>query len=139
MPVQVPIWLALNLQQQKKCKIIIPDWVKELHQKLEQEQMSTGNDQEDEHQALESMNENWREILKLLQSELGVNFKPLIERREAVLKESVHLLLDHVKGQANLSITDVNLNNVTRAELCLIKKAVQESFAVYQRLRSLRF
>lgn len=137
MPTQVPIWLAVNLHQQKKCQIIIPKWVKELHQKLEQEQMST--EQEDEYQGLESMNENWREILKLLQGELGANFKPLIERREAILKESVDLLLDHVKSQEHLSITDVNLNNVTRAELCLIKKAVQESFAVYQRLRSLRF
>ena len=138
MPVQVPIWLALNLKQQKKCEIIIPEWVKKLHQKLEQELMVPESDRE-ENDGLELMNENWREILKLLEGDLGINFKPLVERREAILKESVHLLLEHVDEHEKLSIVDVNLNNVTRAELHLIKKAVQESFAVYQRLRSLRF
>lgn len=136
MPVQVPLWLALNLKQQKKCEIIIPDWVKKLHQKLEQDQISTSDDDEEN---FESMNENWREILKLLQSDLGVNFKPLVESREAILKETVHLILEHTKAEEKLSITDINLKNVTRAELCLIKKAVQESFAVYQRLRCLKF
>ena len=136
MPVQVPIWLALNLKQQKKCEIIIPDWVKRLHQKLEQELMSTAEPNEDETADFESMNENWREILKLLESDLGVNFRPLVERREAILKESVHMLLEHVGGQEKFSIDNVVLNNVTRAELCLIKQAVQESVAVYQRLRS---
>lgn len=139
MPVQVPIWLALNLKQQKKCEIIIPDWVKRLHQKLEQELMTTGEQDEDEMDGLESMNENWREILKLLENDLGVNFRPLVERREAILKESVHLLLEHVGKLKKLSIVDVELSKVTRAELCLIKQAVQSSVAVFQRLRSKQF
>lgn len=27
LPVNVPIWLAINLQQQQKCRIICPDWM----------------------------------------------------------------------------------------------------------------
>lgn len=130
------------MKQQKKCEIIIPDWIKELNQTLEQEQMITDDNQQendDNYKKFETMNENWREILKLLQSELGMNFKPLVERREAILKESVLQLLNHVDRHESLTITGVDLNNVTKAELYLIKKFVQESIAVYQRLRSLSF
>lgn len=27
LPVRVPIWMAINLKQQQKCKIVGPDWM----------------------------------------------------------------------------------------------------------------
>jgi len=27
LPIQVPIWLAINLRQRSKCRVLIPDWM----------------------------------------------------------------------------------------------------------------
>ncbi|XP_072373972.1 DNA replication complex GINS protein PSF2 isoform X2 [Scyliorhinus torazame] len=39
LPVDVPVWLAINLKQRQKCRIVVPDWmdVEKLEQIKEQE------------------------------------------------------------------------------------------------------
>lgn len=41
-PVEVPLWLGLNLRQRSKCRIVIPDWLDEekLAEKKEEEAQS---------------------------------------------------------------------------------------------------
>lgn len=42
LPVNVPIWMALNLKQRQKCRIIPPDWmnVEKLQEVKEEESQS---------------------------------------------------------------------------------------------------
>lgn len=42
LPVQVPIWMATNLRQRQKCRIIAPDWMdtEKLEQVKEEESQS---------------------------------------------------------------------------------------------------
>uniref|UniRef100_T1KEF8 Uncharacterized protein n=1 Tax=Tetranychus urticae TaxID=32264 RepID=T1KEF8_TETUR len=82
--------------------------------------------------------EYWREIIKLLQQHITSlpDCADLIERREAILKSSVHALFKHAYNSENLIISDVTLHNVTKAELYLIKVFVQKAFAHLQKLRT---
>ena len=138
---QVPLWLAINLRKQQKCEIIIPDWVKQLKQKIEMEEqqpLQAGEQEEEiDNLKLDEMPENWREIIKLLEADLAVNFKSLIDRREAILKISVHELFKYALESESLSMNDVTVHNITKSELYLIKDVVQRSFAIFQKLRQL--
>jgi len=42
LPLNVPIWVALNLRQKKTCRILAPDWmaVDKLQERLEEEKAS---------------------------------------------------------------------------------------------------
>lgn len=46
LPLNVPIWVALNLRQKKTCRILAPDWmtVDKLQERLEEEKASKYND-----------------------------------------------------------------------------------------------
>jgi hypothetical protein len=139
---EVPIWLAMSLRKQQKCEIIIPEWVKQFKQKIEaEEQMATHAEPSEEDEArknmLDEMPDNWRQVLKLLEADLSVNFKSLIDRREAILKMSAHKLLQYAFRSNALPMLGVTLNNTSRSELYLIRDLVQRSFAVFQRLRAL--
>lgn len=128
-PTKVPIWLALNLHEQHKCTIMLPKWIKEL---LELQDL-----QEYGGTLLKMPCEYWRETLKLLQHHIA-NFpdcNDIIERREAMLKHSVHGLFRHAAEQDSLVIADVTLGNITKGELFLIKVFVQKTFAHLQELR----
>lgn len=141
---RVPIWLAISLRNQQKCEVIIPDWVKQLKQKIEAEQqMSNSAESSQEEEArkdrLDEMPDNWRQVLRLLEADLSVNFKSLIDRREAILKMSAHKLLEYAFDSNALPIFGVTLDNTSRSELYLIRDLVQRSFAVFQRLRAMMF
>lgn len=130
-PIKVPIWLALNLHEQHKCTIMLPKWVKVLME-MQEEQEKTGN-------LLEMPSEYWRETLKLLQHHIS-NFpdcNDIIERREALIKNSVHGLFKHAFEEKNsLAIEGVTLLNITKGELFLIKVFVQKAFSHLQKLRT---
>lgn len=139
---QVPIWLAISLRKQQKCEIIIPEWVKQFKQKIEaEEQLAATSEPNAEDEArmnvLDEMPDNWRQVLKLLEADLSVNFKSLVDRREAILKKSAQELLKYAFQSNALPMLGVTLNNTSRSELYLIRDLVQRSFAVFQRLRAL--
>jgi len=129
-PVRVPMWLALNLHRQHKCTIIAPNWSTALVQQAE-----SANESNDTN--LSAMpSKCWRETLKLLEQihNLG-NCSQLVERREAILRKSVHDLFRHTSQAHNLFIGDVKIDNVSRAELHLVRTIIQMSFKQLQELR----
>lgn len=130
-PIKVPLWMALNLKRQQKCTIIIPKWVLEL--------IKLSELQDDKASLMPPANEHWREILKLLEvyCDLMPTCVDMIERREAILRASAHHLFRHAAGSTDITISDVTVSNVSRAELHVIKVIVQKAFNVFQKLRML--
>lgn len=129
-PVKVPMWLAINLRRQNKCSIISPNWVNSLPRIQEQQENETGK-------LLPPPNEHWKEILKLLEQEFGrsIQCSDLLERREAILKKSVHELFNEARDKNSLFIGDITLDNVTPAELILVKQLIASGFKRLQELR----
>ncbi|KAH9389099.1 PREDICTED: DNA replication complex GINS protein PSF2-like [Rhagoletis zephyria] len=129
-PVKVPMWLAINLHRQNKCSIVSPSWVHALPRIQEQQEAETAK-------LLPPPDEHWKETLKLLEQEFGrsIQCSDLSERREAILKKSVHLMFDDARANSGMFLGDITLDNATPAELFLIKKLVSKGF---QRLQELR-
>lgn len=130
-PIRVPIWLALNLQRQHKCTIVMPKWVTEL--------MKATDAQDQGSNLLELPNVHWREIMKLLEQhcDLLPSCSDLIERREAILRTSAHHLFKHAFESSPILISDVSVHNVSPGELNAIKFIVTKAFTQFQKLRLL--
>ena len=130
-PIKVPLWMALNLQRQHKCTINIPKWVSEL--------MKAAEAQDDKNTLLEIPNESWREIVKLLEQycDLLPYCPTLVERRDAIIRSSVHNLFEHASKSQAILISDVSVHNVSKGELYAIKYLVQRAFSHFQKLRML--
>lgn len=133
-PVKVPMWLAINLHRQNKCSIISPNWVTNLPRLQDSQETETSK-------LLEPPNEHWKETLKLLEQEFGrsIQCSDLIERREAILKKSVHELFREEDSGKNLKnslfLCDITLNNATSAELVLVKQLISRGFKRLQELQ----
>lgn len=129
-PVKVPMWLAINLRRQNKCSIISPNWVNSLPRVQETQECETTK-------LLQPPNNHWKETLKLLEQEFGrsVQCLDLIERREAILKKSAHELFRVARDKNTMFIGDITLDNVTPAELVLVKQLISQGFKRLQELR----
>lgn len=118
-PLKVPIWMALNLYRQQKCKINLPEWISELD-KLSEEQ-------ENSMSLIKMPCKHWREVIKLLESHnvpMPHNHTKIVERREAILRKSVHTLLDSVVNLEDDRISQVKIKNITKFELATLKKII---------------
>lgn len=125
MPTKVPIWMALNLFRQQKCKINLPHWITELD-KLNAEQAESSG-------LIKMPSNHWREVIQLLKSHnitLPPSYKDLIERREAILSKSVHTLLDSVVNLEDDRIAQVKIRNITKFELATLKKLITSNLAI---------
>lgn len=129
-PMKVPMWMAINLYRQKKCSIISPNWVHELPRIQEQQE-------NDVNKLLPPPHERWKETLKIFEQEFGrsIQCSDLMERREAILKRSVHELFQEAKDKDSLFIGDITLDNATPAELLLVKDIIAKGFKRLQELR----
>lgn len=124
-PTRVPIWMALNLFRQQKCKINLPQWIVELD-KLNEEQANSAG-------LIKMPCNHWREVIKLLESHnvpMPHNHSDLIERREAILRKSVHTLLDSVVNLDEDQIAQVKIKNITKFELATLKKVILPNLAI---------
>ncbi|KAJ6225420.1 hypothetical protein RDWZM_003965 [Blomia tropicalis] len=129
-PVKVPFWLAVNLYRKNKCTVLSPNWVSTLARLQEQQELETSR-------LLPPPNEHWREILKMMERELGrsVQCYDLYERREAILKRSVFDLFNEACSKQSMFIGDITLDNATPAELVMIKNLILNGFKHLQELR----
>ncbi|KAF7489874.1 DNA replication complex GINS protein PSF2 [Sarcoptes scabiei] len=129
-PVKVPMWLAINLHRQNKCSIISPSWVNHLSSFQEAQEQETTR-------LLQSPDVHWKETLKLLEQEFGhsIQCSDLQERREAILKKSIHELFREARDKSTLFIGDITLDNATPAELILVKELISKGFKRLQELR----
>lgn len=125
-PTRVPIWMALNLFRQQKCKINLPQWLDELDTLYQQQVASPG--------LVKMPCDHWREVIKLLGSHNvplpNEMITALIERRDAILKKSVHTLLDKVVDLDEDQIAQVKIKNITKFELATLKKVILPNLAI---------
>lgn len=124
-PTRVPIWMALNLYRQQKCKINLPHWITDLDKLYEEQANSPG--------LIKMPCDHWMEILKLLDSHnvpMPHNPTSLVEFRQAILKKSVHTLLDSVVNIEDDRIAQVKIRNITKFELGTIKKLITANLSI---------
>lgn len=131
MPTRVPVWMALNLFRQQKCKINLPQWLLELDKILEEQHNSPS--------LVKMPCDHWREMIKLLESH-NVSMpnqvvKALIERRDAILEKSVHSLLDKVVDLDEDQIAQVKIKNITKFELATLKKLILPNLAISKNIQ----
>lgn len=122
---RVPIWMALNLSRQQKCRIITPHWILELDQLVQEQEQSSG--------LIKMPSNHWREVLQLLQTQ-GIVIpqcaRDLIERRDAILKKSLRTLLDSVVNLDEDRISQVKIKNITKFELNSFKRLITANLSI---------
>lgn len=129
-PTSVPIWMALNLFRQQKCKINLPQWILDLD-KLSEEQAASGG-------LIKMPSSRWREIIKLLESHqvpMPHNHLEIVERRTAIMKQSVRTLLDNVVTLDDDRIAQVKIKNITKFELATLKKMLLANMAISKNMK----
>ncbi|KAF0770329.1 DNA replication complex GINS protein PSF2 [Aphis craccivora] len=117
LPLNVPIWVALNLRQKKTCRILAPDWmtVDKLQERLEEEKASKFFTQLPTNYYLE--------ITQMLLTVAGEDIpqgndiktavKDLWDLRIAKLRSSVDLFVKEGRVQASLNhLTPMEINSV---------------------------
>lgn len=130
MPTRVPIWMALNLFRQQKCKINLPHWIKELDKLTEEQENSSA--------LIKIPCDHWREVIKLLDSynvPMPHNWNAIIERRTAILSKSVHTLLENVVDLEDDRIAQVKIKNITKFELATLKKIITSNLAISKSIK----
>lgn len=131
MPTRVPVWMALNLFRQQKCKINLPQWLVDLEAIHEEQVNSPG--------LIKMPCDHWREMIKLLESHNvpmpNKIIEALIERRNAILKRSVHSLLDKVVDLDEDQIAQVKIKNITKFELATLKKVILPNLAISKNIQ----
>ena len=130
-PTRVPVWMALNLYRQQKCKINLPQWLSDLGSLLEEQKNSTN--------LIKMPCDNWREVIKLLGShnvpmphEL---INDLIDRRDAILMKSINSLLDQVVNLDEDQISQVLIKNITKFELTTLKRVILPNLAASKNIQ----
>ncbi|XP_025195731.1 DNA replication complex GINS protein PSF2 [Melanaphis sacchari] len=117
LPLNVPIWVALNLRQKKTCRILAPDWmtVDKLQERLEEEKASKFFTQLPTNYYLEIT-----QMLLTIASEdipqgndIKTAVKDLWDLRIAKLRSSVDLFVKEGRVQASLNhLTPMEINSV---------------------------
>lgn len=133
-PVKIPLWMALNLYRQQKCKINLPEWISQLDD-LTKEQAKSSS-------LIKMPCEHWREVLKALESHnvpMPHNNAALIENRENILSKSVHTLLDSVVSLQDDRIAQVKIKNITKFELTTVKKLITANLTISKSIQSLKY
>ncbi|KAJ8249242.1 hypothetical protein GJAV_G00232700 [Gymnothorax javanicus] len=121
LPVEVPVWLALNLKQRQKCRIVPPDWmdVAKLEQIRDQER------KEDTFAPISSP--HYMELTKLLLNHAADNIpkadeirtlvKDIWDTRVAKLRLSADSFINQQEAHATLDNLTLMEINTTRAFL----------------------
>lgn len=130
-PTRVPVWMALNLYRQQKCKINLPQWIQDLGSLLEEQKNSPN--------LIKMPCDHWREFIKLLTShnvpmphEL---INALVERRDAIVRRSYQTMLDQVVDLEVDQISLVVIKNITKFELTSLKRVILPNLAASKKIQ----
>lgn len=118
-PTQVPLWMAVNLLKQQKCKIKLPDWILELDKLTQEQAVNEG--------LIKMPSNHWREVIKTLESNdvpIPHNYSSIFERRDCILMKSVSALLNSVIDLDEDRIAQIKIRNITKFELETLKKII---------------
>ncbi|KAL2088437.1 hypothetical protein ACEWY4_015336 [Coilia grayii] len=133
LPVQVPVWLALNLKQRQKCRIVPPEWmdVQKLEEIREQER------REETFTPIPSP--YYMELTKLLLNHAADNIpkadeirtlvKDIWDTRIAKLRLSIDSFISHQEAHAKL-------DNLTLMEINTTRSFLLDSLNSMYKLRS---
>jgi len=127
-PLKVPLWMALNLYGQQKCKINLPQWVLDIDQLRVEQENSPG--------LIKMPCDYWREVSKLLMkyqitpTSFTEEHLRIVERRDNIIKNSVKALLDGVINLDEDQIARVKIKNITKFELAMMKKIILPYLAI---------
>ncbi|KAJ1530438.1 hypothetical protein ONE63_005344 [Megalurothrips usitatus] len=117
LPVNVPIWMALNLRQRQKCRILAPDW-------LDVEKLEALKEEEKAHPFFTKMpSEHYMVVAQLLLSavhddiprveEIRMAVKDLWDLRISKLRSSVDTFIKSGGTHARLDyLTTMEINSV---------------------------
>ncbi|XP_022083886.1 DNA replication complex GINS protein PSF2-like [Acanthaster planci] len=115
LPVQVPMWMAINLKQRQKCRIQPPDW-------MDVDKLQAKKQEEKDSPIFQPMlNENYMEVTKLLLShatddiphadEVHTLIKDIWDLRMSKLRQSIDKFVKDQETYArldNLSLMEIN-------------------------------
>lgn len=135
-PCKVPLWLAMNLHNQSKCSVLLPQWCNELVE-FQRRQMDSTAQADEKLQKVP--HEFWREILNMIKSMVAIpNCNDVIAKREAIMRHSLHSLFKHVHENDRLIPIHITLDNCSRGELAFFKQLIQLNFNHLEKLRAIK-
>ncbi|XP_063684103.1 DNA replication complex GINS protein PSF2-like [Bolinopsis microptera] len=122
-PVRVPLWLAANLKQRQKCRIITPEWMDvELLKEKKAEELEG-------HLFSIPLHPHFLELSTIIlgisdevkdADEVRTLIKDIWDVRAAKLRKSVNKMINH-DGGGGKPLTHVEINNITVLELNTIR------------------
>ncbi|XP_028407964.1 DNA replication complex GINS protein PSF2-like [Dendronephthya gigantea] len=113
----VPLWMAVNLKQRKKCRIIPPDW-------MNTDQLEQRKDDEKEREYFTEMpSKSYLEVASLLlksarddiphADEVQTLIKDIWEIRMAKLRKSINIMVQEKETHARLdNLTEMEINTI---------------------------
>jgi len=132
-PVKVPLWLGVYLKKRAKCKVNAPEWlnVEVLTAILEQEKQLP-------HNLFTELPFNFEEVASLILKSASDDIKDATNVRglvEDILNFRWSKLQDKL-SKLQTGDTYLDLNNITNMEINKIKRSVELSFSVFQKIKS---
>ncbi|XP_071446471.1 probable DNA replication complex GINS protein PSF2 [Hetaerina americana] len=132
LPVKVPIWMAVNLRQRQKCRILVPDWmdVEKLEQVKEEESASRF--------FTKMPSEHYMAEAQLILGTCGEDVPRADEIRTA-LKDLWDMRMSKLRASVDLFIksggTNARLDHLTLMELNSVRPLLPHALDQLQRLR----
>uniref|UniRef100_UPI00358EB721 DNA replication complex GINS protein PSF2 n=1 Tax=Myxine glutinosa TaxID=7769 RepID=UPI00358EB721 len=133
LPVQVPVWLALNLKQRQKCRVQVPEW-------MDVEKLQEIKEQEQESDIFTPMpNPHYMELSKMLlhqapddipnADDVRTLLKDVWDTRMAKLRLSMDSFVKRQESHAQLT-------NLTLMEINTVRPFLLEALNQLHRLRA---
>ncbi|XP_077144969.1 DNA replication complex GINS protein PSF2 [Ranitomeya variabilis] len=133
LPVQVPLWLAINLKQRQKCRIVPPEW-------MDVEKLEEMRDSERREDAFTPMpNPHYMELTKLLLNHASDNI-PKADEIRTLVKDTWDTRIAKLRLSADSFVREqeahAKLDNLTLMEINTIGTFLTESLNHMYKLRT---
>ncbi|XP_067938334.1 DNA replication complex GINS protein PSF2-like [Watersipora subatra] len=133
LPVEVPLWLAVNLRQQLKCDIILPDWLS--IESLEQKKAAEAESQF----FTPPPHSHYMEMSKLL-LQYAVDDVPKADEIRTLVKDIWDLRITKLRTSMDQFISSdsmvARVNNLTVMEINYVREFLDASLSVRQKLKA---
>ncbi|XP_043563395.1 DNA replication complex GINS protein PSF2 [Chiloscyllium plagiosum] len=133
LPVDVPVWLAINLKQRQKCRIVVPDW-------MDVDKLEQIKEQERKEETFTPMpNPHYMELTKLLLKHASDNI-PKADEIRTLVKDTWDTRIAKLRLSADNFVSQqevhAKLDNLTLMEINTIGTFLTESLNQMHSLRA---
>ncbi|XP_075181418.1 DNA replication complex GINS protein PSF2 isoform X1 [Anomaloglossus baeobatrachus] len=133
LPVQVPLWMAINLKQRQKCRIVPPEW-------MDVEKLEEMRDTERREDTFTPMpNPHYMELTKLLLNHASDNI-PKADEIRTLVKDTWDTRIAKLRLSADSFVREqeahAKLDNLTLMEINTIGTFLTESLNYMYKLRT---